>query len=244
MGLGNGLPPTDLSLQVFSEDLGVSHRPSAGLNQNLTVILQPVGIGFTSPHLTIASLLSAQVTLLATPPGRRVEISAIRVIITQKHEVHFQSGKVHCPDDLKVLLRAVNMGTRQCEGDSTEPAEPYRRAMAPQFKNLSGKSFDDCGGVCGSASEPHVPKSLFLSEPHPLADVGPNEVYAWSRVCRVPDGAFLRPTTIEGSDNEPIVIGHRLSAEIRYSIEGSNEEKTFTVGKDITLGHVSDVFDC
>lgn len=194
---------------------------------------QPVGIGFSSPHLTVASLLSCRVTLLATPPGRRITVVSIRGIVTQRHEVHYKkSGKVICPDDKRCVLRIVDMSvppsptpSRSSSYKSQEDASHRALTMSNLY---DGKSFDD------------RPNRLFTSDPKPLAEVGPSEVFHHARILRVPDGLFLRPSTPAGSSEEPIVVKHLLSAEIRYLIEGETEEKILTISKDIDLGHVSD----
>lgn len=67
-GAGELPHSTDISIQHFSEDLGVraSRRPS-GIPQLTRTVPQPVGVGIASPYLTVASLLNARVALLGPP---------------------------------------------------------------------------------------------------------------------------------------------------------------------------------
>lgn len=64
------------------------------------------------------------------------------------------------------------------------------------------------------------------------------EEYVYSRVMRVPDDNFVRPTTLEGSDAR-IKVSHTIGVELRYHTAGDPTEKVMTLAQVATIASVS-----
>ncbi|KAK4700513.1 hypothetical protein P7C70_g5733, partial [Phenoliferia sp. Uapishka_3] len=83
--------PLEIAIEHFSEELG------------------PIGVGISSPHFTVASLLSLRLSLLGPPTS--LTIHSISCYITQTFALHYDDGRVFNPDARKYPLKAIAPNT-------------------------------------------------------------------------------------------------------------------------------------
>ncbi|ORY91745.1 hypothetical protein BCR35DRAFT_286729 [Leucosporidium creatinivorum] len=204
--------PADISIQHFSEDLG------------------PVGIGFASPHLTVASLVNVRVTMLGAPSP--VQILSIDSFVTQQYEIQYTNGKVHHPKAKRYILRKISstdstpspslcvpICTGSCNGGQPTSQElPLAPASSP--------SSTDC-----CPPRPDLPSC----DSNPLAALDAEQGFHYSRTMRVPTDDHVRPTTLEGTKAR-IRVSHKLSVEVRYRLAGAEQDKILFIGKDMVIG--------
>ncbi|KAJ8294466.1 hypothetical protein OF846_002310 [Rhodotorula toruloides] len=221
---GNPSPPgelpstTDLSFQHFSEDLG------------------PVGIGVSSPHLTVAALVNIRLSLLG--PVKPVTIISVNGIITQTFEVTYADGRVARPKPKAHVLTKVDQKASPSlvvpihnPATCTEEPGQLDEGAIPAQTNpcVPAPSFRPVSKCC--AIHPDVP----VPDPSPLVHLEAGQEFHHARICRVPTDDHVRPSTLDGSRGTRIRVSHVLSVEVRYKKDGSDEEMVLTMGKPVTI---------
>lgn len=186
---------------------------------------QPVGVGFASPHLTVASLISVRLSLLGAPT--KLNIISIKCFVSQHFTIHYIDGKVVRPPPARYDLRAVDPSSAP---SLCVPVSQMGRNMPlpPLKSNKYPRPLPP-------------PADLPLIDPEPLAEVEKGEPYSFSRVMRIPIDDHVRATTLDGSET-PIRVSHKLLVEVRYRAEAEAGDKIFLFGKDVTIGSVSSSF--
>ncbi|TNY19073.1 hypothetical protein DMC30DRAFT_19122 [Rhodotorula diobovata] len=209
--------PTDLSFQHFSSELG------------------PVGVGISSPHLTVAALCNIRLSLLGPP--QPVTIVSVVGTITQTFEVHYKDGSVARPKPTvfkmkKVDHRASPSLTVPIHNPATCSVLPGPvdaipgQDMQPLPDKLSFRPVSDC---CAIHPDVDVP------DPSPLVRLAAGQEFHHSRICRVPTDDYVRPSTLEGSPKTVIRVAHKLSVEVRYRKDGDTEDMILTMGKPVVI---------
>jgi len=146
---------------------------------------QPVGVGFASPHLTVASLISVRLSLLGAPT--KLNIISIKSFVSQQFTIHYSDGKIVRPSPARYDLRAVD--------PSSAPS-----LCVPVSQMGSNMPLPPSGTTVKYPRPLPPPADLPLVDPEPLAEVQAGEPYTFSRVMRVPIDDHVRPTTLEGSE--------------------------------------------
>ncbi|GJN89857.1 hypothetical protein Rhopal_002846-T1 [Rhodotorula paludigena] len=224
--------PTDLSVQHFSEDLG------------------PVGIGISSPHLTVSALCNVRLSLLGPP--QPITLISVTGTITQTFEVHYRNGQVAKPKPKILKLTKVDQraspslvvpihNPATCTVNPGQPIDDAVLSRSPENPNLPRAGDASPPGDAATPSyrpvstcckpKPDVP----VPDPTPLAHLQPGQEFHHSRICRVPDDDKVRPTTLEGSEGTRIRVSHKMNVEVRYRKEGDDEDMVLTIGKPVTI---------
>ncbi|GAA5927512.1 hypothetical protein JCM3775_006004 [Rhodotorula graminis] len=209
--------PLDLSFQHFSPDLG------------------PVGVGISSPHLTVAALCNVRLSLLGPP--KPVSIVSVVGVITQTFTVHYRDGTVARPKPMNLTLKKVDHtaspslsvpihNPATCSV-APGPVIDLPRQVEQPIVNLP--SFRPVSTCCTIHPDVDVP------DPTPLARVEAGQEFHHSRICRVPDDDHVRPSTLDGSPKTVIRVSHQLSVEVRYRKDGDTEDMILTMGKPVTI---------
>ncbi|BGO98424.1 Proteophosphoglycan 5 [Rhodotorula toruloides] len=221
---GNPSPPgelpstTDLSFQHFSEDLG------------------PVGVGVSSPHLTVAALVNIRLSLLG--PVVPVTIVSVNGIITQTFEVSYADGRIARPKPKAHVLTKVDQKASPSlvvpihnPATCTEEPGQLDEGAIPAQTNppVPAPSFRPVSKCC--TPHPDVP----VPDPTPLVHLKAGQEFHHARICRVPTDDHVRPSTLDGSRGTKIRVSHVLSVEVRYKKDGSDEEMVLTMGKPVTI---------
>ncbi|KAM0745994.1 hypothetical protein T439DRAFT_330189 [Meredithblackwellia eburnea MCA 4105] len=100
----------EAQIEHFSEDIG------------------PVGVGISSPHLTVASLLNLRVALLGPP--EQVTIQSITCSVVQAFEISFKDGSVSRPPAKSYRLAPV------ATQPTPKPILPYETSDNAPLKDL------------------------------------------------------------------------------------------------------------
>ncbi|GAA6014717.1 hypothetical protein JCM10207_006916 [Rhodosporidiobolus poonsookiae] len=212
---------TELSFEHFSEDLG------------------PIGVGFSSPHLTIASLANLRVQLLGPP--KPITILAITAHIEQAFEIRFRDGRKAHPPLQRIGLEKVDSA-----------AAPTLR-FAPHAQPVASK-MEKAGRPAGARSKsqtrkppPGDPKfraqstcsdvrrENLVSDPFPLAHLEPEEDFRYSRICLIPDDDHVRASTLDGSD-AVIRVTHKMCIEVKYKAEDNPAGSVVEFSKPVIIG--------
>lgn len=244
--------PLDISLQHFSNDLGVSQTSrSEPRLRNLTgcMLAQGIGIGFASPYLTVASLVNVRFTLLGAPSN--ISIKSIESFITQEYalSVHGNTKVVRPPPQTHKLSKIDKLRASQvlsvaiCTNDCSAPL--------PRF-DISGRLLEDPlpPRICSHCDEdhnapvtsptppccpPHGDAELIEHDPYPLvSELKAGTPFNFSRTFRVPNDDYIRGTTMEDTDTR-IRVSHKLSVEVRYQVAGEQDDKLFTLSKPVSI---------
>jgi hypothetical protein len=201
-----------------------------------------VGISVTSPHFTIAALCNVRLSLLGPP--KPVTIIAVNAIITQTFEVHYKDGRIARPKPQNFVLAKVDSKaspslTVAIHNPATccvNPGVPIDDSTSSTSSSLSHPPLDAPKprppvrpSVCCTI-EPDTP----LPDPSPLIELQAGQEFVHSRVCRVPTDDFVRASTGEFTET-CIRVSHRCSVEVRYTVEGKEEEMLLTMGKPVTI---------
>ncbi|SCV70729.1 BQ2448_3491 [Microbotryum intermedium] len=233
-------PPVALFVVANPSRPGELPLPTIIDIQDINEHLGPVGIQINSPHLTVASLLSLRVAL-PSPPAP-VEIKSINSSIHQTFEVHYTNGQIAKPPTQKHLLTKVSMKaspslavpicTTECGSDAPESSdelgpEPARRFLKRPL--LLDPSHTPC-----CPPRPDVPEL----DPLPLKLLnGQEDEFIYHRMFRCPTDEYIRPTSIEESNNL-IRVSHAIVVDIRYKRSGqpaTEPDQVLTICKPISI---------
>lgn len=220
---------TDCITHHFDEKLGVrSHlpihwKPATGTDR---VPPQPLSVGFSSPHLTVAGLGSVSLTL-HDPPARLLLLSLVATIV-QRFKIIYDNGQVVEPREARYVLPKVNVQQRPAptppsRGESPAPRgrDPGRRSEPPSpLDSPRLAAFTRSPPTSRSASPLQrrhpVEPELYTPDPVPLAQVEAGQQYHHSRICRIPDANHVRPSTLTGSKTK---IGAFELLHVRIPVE-------------------------
>lgn len=240
-------PPMDWSIQHFSEELG------------------PVGVGFSSPHLTVGSLANIRLSLLSPPQA--LTIVSIKGILKQQYTLHYADGSVVRPQEsrytlLKVDQRASpnlvipihNPATCQVSSLVSSPILPLPTVATPSQPSPGGLAVPLDEGYRPTSRCCQVEPDVPLPDLSPLARLNIGDEFHHSRVCRIPTDNLVRATTLPGSKARigeqrrrsgdgriglislPLaVVEHQLHIEVRYRKDGEDEDMVLSIGKPITI---------
>ncbi|SCV70741.1 BQ2448_3503 [Microbotryum intermedium] len=177
--------------------------------------LGPVVLRIASPHLTISSLIHTHVEFLAPPLG--CNIVAIASFIAQTFEVTYKDGQRALPPTRRHFLPKV---------------DPTRAHSTPLIPTPSRPVPISTIGPVGYS--PLAPVDPIREDPVPLHILRQEHPWTYEMVARVPRDEIIRPTTLEGTLT-PIKVKHRFVLEIRYRVEGEDEDRLLTVGRNCCI---------
>lgn len=210
--------------------------PSLSSTDEFWSATQPVGIGVSSPHLTVAALVNIRLSLLG--PVKPVTIISVNGIITQTFEVTYADGRVARPKPKAHVLTKVDQKASPSlvvpihnPATCTEEPGQLDEGAIPAQTNpcVPAPSFRPVSKCC--AIHPDVP----VPDPSPLVHLEAGQEFHHARICRVPTDDHVRPSTLDGSRGTRIRVSHVLSVEVRYKKDGSDEEMVLTMGKPVTI---------
>ncbi|GAA5985619.1 hypothetical protein JCM10908_007045 [Rhodotorula pacifica] len=218
--------PMDWSIQHYSPELG------------------PLGVGFASPHLTVGSLASVRLSLLALPQA--LTIFSVNAVLHQQFEVIYKDGTIARPRLNKHVLvkvdkRASPSLTFPIHNPETCPQDPTALPIVLSLPAETAASTCAANGLEPSPDpaayrpastcckiEPDAP----IPDPTPLSRVEAGQEFHHSRIYRIPDEDSVRATTLPGS-NAKIIVSHNLHIEIRYRKDGNDEDMVLALGKPL-----------
>ncbi|BGP38964.1 hypothetical protein JCM10449v2_002902 [Rhodotorula kratochvilovae] len=223
--------PTDLSFQHFSPELG------------------PVGVGISSPHLTVAALCNVRLSLLGPP--QPITIVSVNGTITQTFEIGYTDGSIARPKPRNYALTKVDQTASPSLVVPIHNPATCTVAPGPPVASILSSSPDSLATapLIPAQTNPPAPEPSFrpvstcckphpdvaVPDPTPLARLAAGQEFHHSRICRVPDDDHVRPSTLEGSPKTRIRVSHKMSIEVRYRKDGDDEDMVLTIGKPVTI---------
>ncbi|KAM0748003.1 hypothetical protein T439DRAFT_328663 [Meredithblackwellia eburnea MCA 4105] len=196
--IANPSPPGELpqGVEVTVQDLGAD--------------IGPVALHVSSAHLTVASLLFMNITLMAPPA---LQIFSVTAFVAQQFQITYDDptiGTVTPAAQRKLLFYA----------DQTTPADPSATLL-------------DRSNIGRGASLPSAFESRKLN-PKPLVELSEGKEWNYSRIVRLLDDDHLRPTTLEGTETK-VRVKHRLVVEMRYRKPGSKKDMVLEMSTELTI---------
>ncbi|KAM0788675.1 hypothetical protein ACM66B_002773 [Microbotryomycetes sp. NB124-2] len=185
--------PLDRTLEHFSDDLG------------------PVALRLSSPHLTVASLLSVHLAFLAPP--KDCILQSISLVIIQGFTVIYTTiDKVAKPVPKRYVLGKVSSSAR-----ASVPLEPSSRTNS--HLSVENRPFQS---------------EVFIDEQTPLQELETGREFHYSAMFRIPTDDYIRPTTLEGTKT-CINVAHRLLLEVRYTRPGDTDDRMLSIQRAVEI---------
>ncbi|SCZ99162.1 BZ3500_MvSof-1268-A1-R1_Chr7-1g09419 [Microbotryum saponariae] len=208
-------PPTAFWISATLKDPGEPPDPLDAFLSHFNEHLGPVVLRIASPHLTISSLIHTHVEFLAPPLS--CTVVAIASFMAQTFEVTYKDGQRACPPTRRHFLPKV---------------DPTRAHATPLIPTPSRPVPISTTGPAGYS--PLAPVDPIREDPVPLHILEQEHPWTYEMVARVPRDEIIRPTTLEGTLT-PIKVKHRFILEIRYRVEGEDEDRLLTVGRNCCI---------
>ncbi|KAK4055774.1 hypothetical protein OIV83_000321 [Microbotryomycetes sp. JL201] len=187
--------PLDRALDHFSDDLG------------------PIALRLSSPHLTVASLVSIHLSFLAPP--KDCVLQSISLTIIQGFTVTYTTtNKIAKPVPKKYVLGKVSSSL------PTSTVVP----LVPSPTTFSHLSVDN---------RP-VQNETFIDEQTPLHMLKEGCEFHYSAMFRIPTDDFIRPTTLDGT-NTIIKVAHRMLLEVRYTRSGDTDDRLLSIQRPVEI---------
>ncbi|ORY91747.1 hypothetical protein BCR35DRAFT_349523 [Leucosporidium creatinivorum] len=188
--LGASPEPLDTSLQHYSSDLG------------------PIAVTLSSPHLTVSSLIHAELHFLSPP--QNVTIIHISCLVTQTFVVHYKDPqRIARPIPKRHLLTKVDISAHATPLVPT-PSRPI--------------------GGAGSCA----PLDPVREDPNPLHELKFEEEFRYASLFRVPNDDHIRPTTLAATEAK-IRVSHKLVVEVRYRLGYEDEDRLLTISRPVEI---------
>ena len=165
----------------------------------------------TSPHLTVASLVHAQVDFLAPPP-MDVRIVTVYCYILQTFVVTYKDPAIVArPPTRRHYLTKVDTSALDSPlvPTASRPVGPLGQAPSDPVR------------------EDPVPVHILLHE----------EPYTYSSLFRVPNDDVVRPSTLPATETK-IRVTHKLVVECRYKLPFEEEDRLLTVSRPVVIASV------
>ncbi|KAK4705371.1 hypothetical protein P7C70_g816, partial [Phenoliferia sp. Uapishka_3] len=196
---GHGDLPEALKISIdhFHHDLG-----------------QIVG-SLTSPHLTSASLVQAQLSFIA--PEKRIKIISIKTSIHETFEILYNdASKRVCPPARRFELPILSKTTpsKTVVKGSPSSHSPLKQPMARI--DLLSKSIAPPSSPHSTCHAIALSDDTYREEPLSLK-LEPGNAMGTTFITRVPNSEVVRPTTLAGT-NARIRVSHLLVVEIIYRV--------------------------
>lgn len=196
--------------------------------------MKPIRVSASSPHLTVASLFSLRVALLAPPAA--AEITHIEPRIWQQFSIDYTKGE----GPSKIVKPAPI-------AHACTPAGPpgFGRHSSRSQSRSNSRPGSRAGSRASSPSRPALGKNESNRSRTPLRQdssdaitayppVEAEEEWRMSRVYRVPMDDYVRSSTLDGSKAR-IRVSHRLLVVVRYRLPGKADEQRLEIGKPVTI---------
>ncbi|SGY78836.1 BQ5605_C008g04968 [Microbotryum silenes-dioicae] len=213
-------PPTAFWISATLKDPGEPPDPLDAFLSHFNEHLGPVVLRIASPHLTISSLIHTHVEFLAPPLS--CTVVAIASFMAQTFEVTYKDGQRACPPTRRHFLPKV---------------DPTRAHATPLIPTPSRPVPISTTGPAGYS--PLAPVDPIREDPVPLHVLEQEHPWTYEIVARVPRDELIRPTTLEGTLT-PIKVKHRFILEIRYRVDGEDEDRLLTVGRNCCIASMFD----
>lgn len=173
---------------------------------------QPISISLSSPHLTVASLVHAELDFLSPPLD--VTLINISLMIAQTFVIYYKDpGRVARPAPRRHLLQKVDVS-----------------ALASPLVPTASRPVGMVGGG--------APQDPIREDPSPLHQLRHEEEYRYTCLGRVPSDDVIRPSTLAATEAK-INVTHKLVLEVRYSIEGEEADRLLSIARPVTIASVS-----
>ncbi|KAL8292919.1 hypothetical protein RQP46_000613 [Phenoliferia psychrophenolica] len=195
--------------------LGGVPEPYTALLTTYHEELGPVRVTVSAPHLTVASLISYEFSLLSPPAG--LVITGLKGFLTQQFEIQYISTKVARPPPTHNVLCTVDQSTGTLEDHNSKKAQLG-------YKGVAWDRFD---------SFPDLPEGVALAREDRLKEVAEGSEWTYQKLSRMPHDDNVRPSTLEHT-NTPIRVAHLIGAEVTFRFNGE-PEKTLQLTRKVHI---------
>lgn len=218
----------DQHIEYFSPDLGVRPPPGSFARSCSLNSFQPLAVTFSSPHLTVASLIHTSLTLFAPPT--QLEILSITAFVAQSFTILYTDAtKIARPLARRHYLTPILENPSPVPLAIPLPSLPTSSHIPPTRPNLPPRI------APRRTSAPPLPTDEIRIDSTPLVELAEGTEYRWKRIFRMPNDDHVRPSTLPATQTR-IRVSNTLNVEVHYRTEGF--ERFFTIGKPVVISSV------